>query len=107
MIRNASSRILIDDIFLKYFLGYEDRFYRYESAGGVSQGCPIDYLTIPVTFKNSKSYVKLTGYEGADRLNVSLEFRTYEENGLLVYHGFRYINLIIIIMEIYICFMNL
>ena len=107
MIKNASSGILIDDIFLKYFLGYEDRFYRYESAGGVSQGCPIDYLTIPVTFKNSKSYVKLTGYEGADRLNVSLEFRTYEENGLLVYHGFRYINLIIIIMEIYICFMNL
>jgi hypothetical protein len=39
------------------------------------RGCPIDYFTVPVTFKNEKGYVKLTGYEGSYSMNVSLEFR--------------------------------
>ena len=73
---------------------YDDHFYRYEairsdgSPGGVTKGCTPEYFSIPVTFKNSKSFAKLTGYEGSYSMNVSLEFRTYEENGLLVYHGF-------------------
>ena len=39
------------------------------------RGCPIDYFTVPVTFKNEKGFVKLTGYEGSYSMNVSLEFR--------------------------------
>ena len=67
---------------------YEDKYYVYEDIGGVTKGCQPEYFSIPVTFKNSKSFAKLTGYEGSYSMNVSLEFRTYEENGLLVYHGF-------------------
>lgn len=46
-----------------------------EDIGGVVRGCPIDYFTVPVTFKNEKGFVKLTGYEGSYSMNISLEFR--------------------------------
>ena len=63
------------------------------------RGCPIDYFTVPVTFKNEKGFVKLTGYEGSYSMNVSLEFRTYEENGLLVYHTFSSEGFVKLFME--------
>ena len=80
-------------------LAYDDRFYNYEERGGVVKGCQTDYFTVPVTFKNSQSYVRLTGYEGSYSMNVSLEFRTYEENGLLVYHRFSSEGYIKLFME--------
>ena len=43
---------------------------------------------IPVTFLTSQSYAKLKGYEGVPSLNVSFSFRTYEGDGLLLYHRF-------------------
>lgn len=43
---------------------------------------------IPVTFLTSQSYANLRGYEGVHSLNVSLSFRTYEGDGLLLYHRF-------------------
>ena len=46
-----------------------------EDMGGVVRGCPTDFMTVPVTFKNEKGFVKLTGYEGSYSMNVSLEFR--------------------------------
>ncbi|XP_040565302.1 neurexin-4 [Lepeophtheirus salmonis] len=67
---------------------YDREYYRYEDIGGVTKGCPKNYYTIPVTFKNAKSSVRLTGYEGSEKMNVSLEFRTYEGSGLLFYHRF-------------------
>ncbi|XP_032688940.1 neurexin-4 isoform X2 [Odontomachus brunneus] len=41
---------------------------------------------IPVTFKTPGSYAKLKGYPGATSMNVSLAFRTYEEQGIILYH---------------------
>ena len=39
-------------------------------------GCKPDPFKTPVTFKNSKSFVRLPGYtEGSENLDVSLEFR--------------------------------
>lgn len=43
---------------------------------------------IPVTFLTSDSYAKLKGYEGVKSLNASFAFRTYEGDGLLLYHSF-------------------
>ncbi|KAL1140158.1 hypothetical protein AAG570_000090, partial [Ranatra chinensis] len=43
---------------------------------------------IPVSFLTPNSYAKLNGYEGIHSFNVSLSFRTYEGNGLLLYHKF-------------------
>jgi len=80
-------------------LYYEDKYYLYEDIGGVTKGCQPEYFSIPVTFKNSKSYARLTGYEGSYSMNVSLEFRTYEENGLLVYHGFSSEGFVKLFME--------
>ena len=79
--------------------GYEDKFYSYEDIGGVTKGCQPEYFSIPVTFKNSKSFARLTGYEGSYSMNVSLEFRSYEENGLLVYHGFSSEGFVKLFME--------
>ncbi|KAK2720944.1 neurexin-4-like isoform X1 [Artemia franciscana] len=49
--------------------------------------CPRD-PTVPVTFTTANSYARLTGYEAIEAMTVSLDFRTFEENGLLVYHRF-------------------
>jgi len=67
--------------------------------GGVIKGCTEDYFTVPVTFKNDRSFVRLTGYEGSYSMNVSLEFRTYEESGLLVYHQFSSEGFVKLFME--------
>jgi len=54
---------------------------------------------MPITFKNDHSFVRLRGYEGSYSMNVSLEFRTYEENGLLVYHQFSSEGFVKLFME--------
>lgn len=41
---------------------------------------------VPVTFITTGSHARLRGYEGANSLNVSLSFRTYEPRGLLIWH---------------------
>lgn len=43
---------------------------------------------IPVTFLTSKAHARLRGYEGVNSMNVSFSFRTYEENGMMLYHEF-------------------
>ncbi|GBP09577.1 Neurexin-4 [Eumeta japonica] len=43
----------------------------------------------PITFLKEGSYAKLRGYSDGNTLNVSLEFRTYETHGLLIYHKFK------------------
>ncbi len=45
----------------KHGLGYDSQLYRYEDIGGVVRGCPADHFTVPVTFKNENSYVRLIG----------------------------------------------
>ncbi|XP_046386690.1 neurexin-4 isoform X1 [Ischnura elegans] len=49
--------------------------------------CP-DLPIIPVTFLTEKSHARLQGYEGVRSLNVSFNFRTYENDGLLIFHKF-------------------
>ena len=83
----------------KHGVAYDDRFYNYADVGGVVRGCPNDALSVPVTFKNRKSHVRLTGYEGSTQMNVSLEFRTFEENGLLIYHRFSSAGFIKLFLE--------
>jgi hypothetical protein len=56
---------------------------------------------IPVTFVTSQSYAKLRGYEGVKSLNVSFSFRTYEGDGLLLYHRFTsdgYVKVLTVIL---------
>ncbi|XP_028165435.1 neurexin-4 [Ostrinia furnacalis] len=69
--------------------------------GGLEAGEPFKYqkvntlyacpepIIVPVTFLKEGSYAKLRGYSGANTLNISLEFRTYENHGLLIYHKFK------------------
>ena len=44
--------------------------------------------TVPMTFLDRTAFVKVTGNEGQTQMNITFEFRTYEENGLLAYHNF-------------------
>ncbi|CAG9559489.1 unnamed protein product [Danaus chrysippus] len=50
--------------------------------------CP-EPPVVPITFLKEGSYAKLRGYGGGGVMNVSLEFRTYEHHGLLIYHQFK------------------
>lgn len=59
------------------------KFKRVHALGS----CPQEPV-VPITFLTANSYAKLPGYEGVNTLNISLDFRTYEENGLLAYHRF-------------------
>ncbi|KAK0161422.1 hypothetical protein PV327_009893 [Microctonus hyperodae] len=43
---------------------------------------------IPVTFLTKSSFARIKGYEGVSSLNVSLAFRTYEKDGLILFHQF-------------------
>ena len=65
-----------------------DEYISYEQIGALSNGCVRDFMTIPVTFRTAASYVKQIGYEGTYNFNVSLQFRTFERAGLLVFHKF-------------------
>ena len=60
-----------------------ERFYKYHTLHQCA-----DSPIIPVTFLSPKSFLKLNGFEGTKSMNVSLEFRTYEANGLIMYHRF-------------------
>jgi len=49
--------------------------------------CPEPPMT-PITFLTVGSYLKRKGYEGTTSMNVSLAFRTYKEEGIIIYHEF-------------------
>lgn len=43
----------------------------------------------PVAFVGKASFVKLQGYEKRNNFEVAFHFKTYSEDGLLMYHDFR------------------
>nr|CAD7425131.1 unnamed protein product [Timema monikensis] len=63
-----------------------ENYFVYEKVNTI-YSCPEPPI-IPVTFLTKNSYAKLKGYEGVRSLNVSFSFRTYEEDGLLLFHKF-------------------
>ncbi|XP_014245346.1 neurexin-4 isoform X1 [Cimex lectularius] len=69
-----------------YNNGDEELMHKYTKVNTL-YSCLESHI-IPVSFLTRSSYAKLKGYEGSNRLNVSVGFRTYEENGLLIFHKF-------------------
>ncbi|CAH2105201.1 unnamed protein product [Euphydryas editha] len=68
--------------------GYEyHEPYKFQEYNAIYT-CP-EPPVVPITFLKEGSYAKLRGYSGANTLNISLEFRTYEHHGLLIYHKFK------------------
>ncbi|XP_034938756.1 neurexin-4-like, partial [Chelonus insularis] len=51
-------------------------------------GCS-ESSVVPVTFLTTGSFVRLQGWEGSQKLHISLSFRTFRSAGLLVLHSFR------------------
>ena len=41
-----------------------------------------------VSFQTSESFVRVVGYEGSYNLNMSLQLRTWQEEGVIVFHKF-------------------
>ena len=41
-----------------------------------------------VTFKTSESFVRVVGYEGSYNLHMSFQLRTWQEEGVIVFHKF-------------------
>nr|CAI5863793.1 unnamed protein product [Callosobruchus analis] len=60
--------------------------YKYQKVNTLWT-CPEPQI-VPVTFKSHQAHAKLKGYEGMASLNSSFAFRTYEDNGLMLYHAF-------------------
>ena len=46
------------------------------------------YPNEEVTFQTSESFVRVVGYEGSYNMNMSLQLRTWQEEGVLVFHKF-------------------
>ncbi|CAH2071974.1 unnamed protein product, partial [Iphiclides podalirius] len=68
--------------------GYESgEPFKYQKVNTL-YACP-EPPVVPITFLKEGAYAKLRGYSGGSSLNVSLEFRTYEHHGLLLYHKFK------------------
>ena len=49
---------------------------------------PGDQHDDSVMFISTTTAVKILGYEGSDNLNISLQLRTFESSGLLLFHQF-------------------
>ena len=43
---------------------------------------------VAVTLRTSESFIRVVGYEGSYNLNMSLQMRTFQEQGVLVFHKF-------------------
>ena len=79
---------------------YETEVYQYDTIGSVSPGqCTRSQWTIPVTFRTENSHVRLQGYEGTYSFNITLEFRTFEEDGLIIFHQFSSEGYVKLFME--------
>ncbi|XP_071101429.1 neurexin-4-like [Haliotis cracherodii] len=55
-------------------------------GGVVAFACGIS-SSIPVTFPTTKSYLKLSGRDAGGPIRVNFDFRTHDENGMLMYHA--------------------
>ncbi|CAG0892829.1 unnamed protein product [Cyprideis torosa] len=64
-----------------------DETVRYQNVHyeNVIWGCPEQQI-VPVTFVEPNTFIRLTGYEGVRTMNISLDFRTFEQEGMLFYH---------------------
>ncbi|XP_050293158.1 neurexin-4 isoform X2 [Anthonomus grandis grandis] len=71
--------------------------YKYHKINTLDN-CPEPQI-VPVTFTKPQSYAKLKGYEGMSSINVSFYFRTYENNGLMMYHSFSSSGFVAIFLE--------
>ncbi|XP_076259208.1 neurexin-4 isoform X1 [Rhynchophorus ferrugineus] len=88
-----SSNVIQD---LKQAYEYGDT-YKYEKINTV-YNCPEPPI-IPVTFTTNRAHAKLKGYEGMTAMNTSFSFRTYEINGLLMYHAFSSSGYVAVYLE--------
>ena len=52
-----------------------------------------------LTFTTSESFVRVVGYEGSYNMNISLEIRTWQEDGVLVFHKFSSAGYLKIFLE--------
>ncbi|XP_049869625.1 neurexin-4 [Pectinophora gossypiella] len=82
MYLNATN--VISDLRQGYEAGEPFKFQKVNTL----YACP-EPPVVPITFLKASAYAKLRGYSGGPSLNISLEFRTYESHGLLVYHKFK------------------
>ncbi|XP_043250778.1 neurexin-4 isoform X2 [Colletes gigas] len=78
---NATS--IIHDLRETEMTGENLRYYKVNTI----YNCPEPPI-VPVTFLTHGSYARLKGYEGISSLNASLTFRTYENQGIILYHQF-------------------
>ncbi|XP_076625165.1 neurexin-4 isoform X3 [Colletes latitarsis] len=78
---NATS--IIHDLRETEVTGENLRYYKVNTI----YNCPEPPI-VPVTFLTHGSYARLKGYEGISSLNASLTFRTYENQGIILYHQF-------------------
>lgn len=74
---------MIEELRELEILGENWKYITYQT----SYICPEPPI-VPVTFLTSSSYAKLKGYDGVNSMNISLSFRTYEDQGIIVYHKF-------------------
>ncbi|CAG9837466.1 unnamed protein product [Diabrotica balteata] len=89
-----NSTNLFKEVKAAYSYGESFKFEKFN----VLYNCPEPQI-VPVTFKTQHSFAKLKGYEGSTTMNSSFAFRTYEDNGLMLYHAFSTSGYVAIYLE--------
>ena len=67
---------------------YKTELYRYDTIGSLSSQYTRSQWVMSVTFKTENSQVRLKWYKRIYSFNITLEFRTHEETGLMMFHRF-------------------
>lgn len=71
-----------------YYGDTEETFYKNNTFFGCPESTIVPITFLPTGTTGGKSFVKLKGYEGIQVLNVTFEFRTFQDFGVIFYHKF-------------------
>ncbi|KAJ6223266.1 hypothetical protein RDWZM_001811 [Blomia tropicalis] len=71
---------------IAYEIQHDKRSFVYQSFGNLQYSCQFQ-MVIPITFNTRDSHIKIGGSMN-NVMNTSLDFRTFNEAGLLIYHTF-------------------
>lgn len=71
---------------IAYEIQHDTKGFVYTTYGNLHYSCQFQPV-IPITFNTRESHIKVSG-SMSNVMNTSLDFRTFNEDGLLVYHRF-------------------
>ncbi|CAG2120806.1 unnamed protein product, partial [Medioppia subpectinata] len=82
---------------IAYEIQMDDRNFVYGKLGQIQYSCLFPQV-VPITFNTGESYIKVEGFM-VPFMNTSFDFRTFNEDGLLLYHKFSSAGFVMLFLE--------